>query len=71
MTVATLRTVADLKAAGLIAEAQAERLADVAAAYAIALPEAMARRIGPGDADPLRRQYVPSALAYALDKRFR
>jgi len=61
MTVATLRTVADLKAAGLIAEAQAERLADVAAAYAIALPEAMARRIGPGDADPLRRQYVPSA----------
>lgn len=60
MTVTTLRSVADLQAAGLIAEAQAGRLAEVGAAYAIALPEPMAQRIGPDASDPIRRQFVPS-----------
>ncbi len=61
MTLATLRTVADLKAAGLVAEAQAEKLAAVEAAYAIALPERLAALIDRSDAgDPIRRQYVPS-----------
>lgn len=61
MTTATLRSVADLKAAGLVAEAQAERLADVGAAYAIALPQRLAALIDPGNLhDPIRRQYVPS-----------
>ena len=61
MTVATLRSVAALKAAGLVYEALAPKLAAVEAAYAIALPEPLARAIdrdNPGD--PIRRQYVPS-----------
>lgn len=62
MTVATLRNVADLAAAGLIAEAQMERLAEVGAAYAIALPEPLARCIDPSNAsDPIARQFVPTA----------
>jgi len=62
MTVSTLRSVAGLQAAGLVTEAQAARLAEVGAAYAIALPEPLARLIDPKDeADPIRRQYVPSA----------
>jgi lysine 2,3-aminomutase len=61
MTVTTLRSVADLVAAGLVAEAQAARLAEVGAAYAIALPRPLAALIDPADpADPIRRQYVPS-----------
>jgi len=61
MTVATLRSVAALKAAELVSDALAPQLAAVEAAYAIALPEPLARAIdrnNPGDA--IRRQYVPS-----------
>ena len=61
MTTTTLRSVADLAEAGLVAEAQMARLADVGAAYAIALPQPLAALIDPEDAaDPIARQYVPS-----------
>ncbi len=61
MTVATLRSVAALKAAGLVSDALAPKLAAVEAAYAIALPEPLAltiNRDNPDDA--IRRQFVPS-----------
>jgi len=61
MTVATFRSVAALKAAGLVSEALAPRLAAVEAAYAIALPQPLADLIDTASAaDPIRRQYVPS-----------
>ncbi|MBA4340012.1 MAG: lysine-2,3-aminomutase-like protein [Hyphomonas sp.] len=61
MTVATLRSVAALKAAGLVSDALAPQLAAVEAAYAIALPEPLARAINRSNpADSIRRQYVPS-----------
>ena len=57
MTVATLRSVAALKAAGLVSDALAPNLAAVEAAYAIALPEPLARVINPADpADAIRRR---------------
>jgi lysine 2,3-aminomutase len=62
MTVTTLRSLAELKAAGLLTEAMAGELAAVEAAYAIALPEPLARRIDRRRFnDPLARQYIPSA----------
>lgn len=62
MTVTTLRSAADLAAAGLVAEAQLARLAEVGASYAIALPQPVAALIDASDAaDPIGRQYVPSA----------
>lgn len=61
MTVTTLRSVAALKAAGLVTETLAVELAEVEAAYAIALPEPLAKRIdGKRFGDPIARQYVPS-----------
>ena len=61
MTVTTLRSVAALKAAGLVTEALALELAEVEAAYAIALPEPLAKLIdGKRFGDPIARQYVPS-----------
>ena len=61
MTVTTLRSIADLAAAGLVADAQMARLAEVGAAYAIALPGPLAGRINRADpGDPIRRQFVPS-----------
>jgi len=61
MTVATLRSVAALKAAGLVSDTLAPKLAAVEAAYAIALPEPLARAIDRSNpADAIRRQYVPS-----------
>lgn len=61
MTVTTLRSVAALKAAGLVTETLAPQLAEVEAAYAIALPEPLARRIdGKRFGDPIARQFVPS-----------
>ncbi len=62
MTVSTLRSLAALNAAGLVADAQVHELADVEAAYVIALPEPMARAIDPANPrDAIRRQFVPSA----------
>lgn len=61
MTIRTLRSVAALQAAGLVSEALAPQLAGVEAAYAIALPEPLARLVNRSDPlDPLRRQYVPT-----------
>jgi lysine 2,3-aminomutase len=61
MTVTTLRSVAALKAAGLVTETLALELAEVEAAYAIALPEPLASRIdGKRFGDPIARQFVPS-----------
>jgi lysine 2,3-aminomutase len=61
MTVDTLRSVAALKAAGLVSDTLALKLAAVEAAYAIALPEPLARAINPADpGDAIRRQFVPA-----------
>ncbi len=56
----TLRTPAELEAAGLVQPGGAERLAPVAARYAVAVSPAMARLVVPGDPDdPIARQFVP------------
>ncbi|HRJ02693.1 MAG TPA: lysine 2,3-aminomutase, partial [Hyphomonas sp.] len=61
MTVTTLRSIAALKAAGLVTETLAPQLAEVEAAYAIALPGPLAKLIdGKRFGDPIARQYVPS-----------
>jgi len=58
----TLRTAADLHAAGLIQADQVADLEKVAARYAVAITPAMAELIDPADAeDPLARQFVPDA----------
>ena len=57
----TLRSPADLAAAGLIDGGQLAALAPVAARYAVALPPAVVELIDPSDpADPIARQFVPS-----------
>ena len=58
----TLRTISDLREAGLIARADAAVLERVAERYAIAITADMLRLIDAGDpADPIRRQFVPDA----------
>jgi lysine 2,3-aminomutase len=58
----TLRTAANLQAAGLIPADQVADLEKVAARYAVAITPAMAELIDPADADdPLARQFVPDA----------
>jgi lysine 2,3-aminomutase len=58
----TLRTPADLHAAGLIQTTQVAELENVAARYAVAITPAMAELIDPADADdPVARQFVPDA----------
>ena len=62
----TLRTAADLHAAGLIPADQVAELEKVAARYAVAITPAMAGLIDPADADdPLARQFVPDAAERA------
>jgi lysine 2,3-aminomutase len=57
---ATLRTIADLREAGLVAPERAAALKDVAARYAVAVPPALADLIDPLDPhDPIARQFVP------------
>ncbi len=56
----TIRTPADLAAAGLIASSEAGALREVAARYAIAVTPDMAALVDPADpADPIARQFVP------------
>ena len=56
----TLRSPADLAAAGLVGPDEAEALAPVARRYAVAVSPAMAALIDPADpADPIARQFVP------------
>ena len=58
---ATLRSPAELAAAGLIAAGRVAALAPVAARYAVAVSPAMAALVDPADAaDPIARQFVPS-----------
>jgi lysine 2,3-aminomutase len=58
----TLRTPAELAAAGLLSEAEAASLAPVAARYAIAVTPAMAALIAEGGPDdPIARQLIPDA----------
>ena len=58
----TLRTVADLRAAGLVAAGDAGALEAVAARYAVAITPDMLALIDRGDpaADPISRQFVPT-----------
>jgi lysine 2,3-aminomutase len=59
-TSVTLRTVEDLRGAGLVAPATAEALRPVVARYATAITPAMAALIDPRDAqDPIARQFIP------------
>ena len=71
MTAGTLRSVADLVAAGLVPAAAAGPLAEVAGRYAVAVTPGMAELIGPGGDDPIARQFVPDAaeLAVTADER--
>jgi lysine 2,3-aminomutase len=56
----TLRTPAELVAAGLADPTKLAALEAVAARYAVAIPPAMAELIDPADpADPIARQFVP------------
>ena len=58
----TARTATELAEAGLIAPAETEAVAAVAARYAVAVPPALLERIDPGNAaDPVARQFVPHA----------
>ncbi len=58
----TLRSVGDLVAAGLADPTRLAALEEVAARYAVAVTPAMAELIDAGDsADPIARQFVPSA----------
>jgi lysine 2,3-aminomutase len=58
----TLRTPADLVAAGLAAPERLAELEEVAARYAVAITPAMAALIDPADpADPIARQFVPDS----------
>ena len=58
----TLRSAADLAAAGLIARSDVDTIEKVAARYAVAVTPAMAHQIDAGDpADPIARQFVPDA----------
>ena len=64
----TLRTPADLVAAGLIAPSAARAIEPVVDRYALALPPALAGLIDPADPrDPIARQFVPGPAE--LDRR--
>jgi lysine 2,3-aminomutase len=56
----TLRSIAQLQDAGLVASDRAARLEQVAARYAVAITPAMADLIDPSDPnDPIARQFMP------------
>jgi lysine 2,3-aminomutase len=61
----TLRRIADLVAAGLVAPERAEALERVAARYAVAVTPAMAGLIESAD-DPVGRQFVPAEAELAI-----
>ncbi len=59
---ATLRTLDELAARGLVQDHELDQLAKVAARYAVAITPDVAALIDPSDSnDPIARQYVPSA----------
>jgi lysine 2,3-aminomutase len=56
-----IRTVEDLRAAGLVTEADAEAIARVAERFAVSIPAPVAELIDADDPDdPIARQFVPS-----------
>jgi lysine 2,3-aminomutase len=60
MMTKTLRTIAELRDAGLVSAAQAAALEPVAARYAVAISPAMAALIDRDDPDdPIARQFIP------------
>jgi lysine 2,3-aminomutase len=67
MTAKTLRSPRALADAGLIAAGELAVLERVAAQYAVAITPAMAELIDPADpADPIARQFVPSAAELSV-----
>ncbi len=63
---ATLRSAADLVAAGLALPEQGREMAEEAERYAVAITPIIGRLIDPADpADPIARQFVPSAAELA------
>ncbi len=72
MNASSLRSLADLVAAGLVRPGERPALEAVAARYAVALTPGMAALIDPADPDdPIARQFVPSAaeLAHRPEER--
>ncbi len=68
MATQTLRTLADLEAAGMPVDPADPALVAVAGRYAIAVTPAVARLVDPADpSDPIARQYLPQAAE--LDSR--
>jgi lysine 2,3-aminomutase len=66
MTATTLRTIAQLRDAGLVDAAHAAALEPVAARYAVALTPALADLIDPDDPnDPIARQFIPDPAELA------
>jgi lysine 2,3-aminomutase len=62
-----LTSVADLVGAGVVAPERADRLAEVAARYAVAITSELAELINPDDpGDPIARQFVPSQAELAV-----
>jgi lysine 2,3-aminomutase len=60
MTTKTLRSIAQLRNAGLVSEAETAALEKVAARYAVAITPAMADLIDSGNPnDPIARQFIP------------
>jgi lysine 2,3-aminomutase len=65
----TLRSPAQLRASGLVTPERQAALETVAARYAVAVPDALARLIDRGDPDdPIARQFVPDVAE--LDHQF-
>src|SRR5579859_3591780 len=68
MTTNTLRTIAQLREAGLVPQSRVAALQRVAARYAVAITPAMADLVDRGDPDdPIARQFVPDTAE--LDAR--
>jgi lysine 2,3-aminomutase len=61
----TLRRIADLVAAGLVAPERAAALERVARRYAVAVTPAMAELVEDAD-DPIGRQFVPAEAELAI-----
>ncbi len=68
----TLRSLADLRDAGLVDAARAAALEPVAARYAVAVTPAMAALIDPADPDdPIARQFIPDRAELAAQPQER
>ena len=69
---ATLRSIAQMRDAGLVGASRAAALEQVAARYAVAITPAMAALIDPDDAnDPIARQFIPDPAELVTQPRER